>query len=100
MDAEHDICCQAVVSITCLSMTRAPGCAETALPLPQWTMLDASNITLKLKNQQATRNFFCDLAHMLSSVADAAADPGPPTLENECCFKEISEGCQTCTLLP
>ncbi|CAL8466240.1 g5776 [Coccomyxa elongata] len=49
--------------------------SETALPLPQWTMLDASNITLKLKSQQATRNFFCDLAHMLSSVADAAADP-------------------------
>ncbi|BDA51431.1 probable DNA mismatch repair protein MutS at C-terminar half [Coccomyxa sp. Obi] len=47
----------------------------TALPLPQWTMLDASNITLKLKSQQATRNFFCDLAHMLSSVADAADDP-------------------------
>lgn len=59
---------------------KASGCAETVLPLPQWTILDASNITLKLKSQQATRNFFCDLAHMLSSVADAAADPGLPTL--------------------
>ncbi|EIE20036.1 hypothetical protein COCSUDRAFT_58259 [Coccomyxa subellipsoidea C-169] len=49
--------------------------SETVVPLPHWTILDASNITLKLKSQQATRSFFCDLAAMLSSVADGAADP-------------------------
>jgi hypothetical protein len=52
--------------------------AETVLPLPHWTILDASNITLKLKSHQATRSFFCDLAAMLASIADAAADPGVP----------------------
>ena len=55
----------------------APCCAAgTKAPLPQWVIMEASSVALKLRAQQATRHFFCDLAGLLSCVAHACASAG------------------------
>ena len=38
--------------------------------------MEASSVALKLRAQQATRHFFCDLAGLLACVAHACASAG------------------------
>lgn len=54
--------------------------AETRALLPHWVILEASSVALKLRSEQATCHFFCDLAGLLAAVAQACVSPGAPSL--------------------
>lgn len=56
-------------------------CLETKALLPHWAIMEAGSVALKLRSEQATCCFFCDLSGLLAVVAQACASPGaPPSL--------------------
>ena len=48
----------------------------TEAHLPRWVIMEASSVALKLRSEQATCHFFCNVAGVLSTVADACASQG------------------------
>ena len=50
--------------------------AETKALLPHWVIMEAGSMALKLRSEQATCHFFCDLSGLLATVAQACVSPG------------------------
>ena len=51
-------------------------CLETKALLPHWVIMEAGSVALKLRSEQATCCFFCDLSGLLAAVVKACAEPG------------------------